>query len=360
MKASDIPSETFPIPFADSAGGGYIRQVPVASQIGITNGAASLTDGFPPLNFLPVGSGGVPPFGQDMNGVLNQITQWTRWQNAGALVIYDSGFSAAIGGYPKGAILSSTTAGNVWLCTVDDNTSNPDAAGAGWELLASARGVQKASWIYAVATGTANALIASLTPALGSYTAGTTIFVKVPGPNAAGGVSININGVGVATILMPDGSVPPAGSLNGIAILTYDGTNFRLENPFTANTVFATPPTGSGSVPIQTGATEGLFRVSVGGLYSSAGSATMSQDISPDGGATWTTMASDVAGSPGNTIQLVVSVIGTTVRIFTVGSNSTAVQAFTKTVTTPTNIFFRVSASTGNAIFSRFIVEKIG
>ncbi|KAA1174648.1 hypothetical protein FP026_29625, partial [Rhizobium tropici] len=73
MKASDIPVK-FPIPFAASAGGGYIRAIPQASQIGITNGAASLTDGFPPLTFLPVGAGGTPPWGQDFNGILNEIT----------------------------------------------------------------------------------------------------------------------------------------------------------------------------------------------------------------------------------------------------------------------------------------------
>lgn len=131
MKLSDLPSGTFPIPFAASAGGGFIRTVPVASQIGITDGAASLTDGFPPLNFLPVGSGGTPPFGQDTNGILNQITQWTRWQNAGALVKYKSAFSTDVGGYPQGAIVASATnSGVVWLCLADDNTTDPDSSSA--------------------------------------------------------------------------------------------------------------------------------------------------------------------------------------------------------------------------------------
>ncbi|NTI80468.1 glycine-rich domain-containing protein [Rhizobium rhizogenes] len=126
MKISDIPSK-FPIPFGDAAGGGFIRTIPEASQIGIIDGAASLTDGFPPLNFLPVGSGGVPPFGQDMNGILNQITQWSQWQGAGGLAVYDSAFSTDIGGYPKGAILASAVApGVIWMSTADDNTTNPD------------------------------------------------------------------------------------------------------------------------------------------------------------------------------------------------------------------------------------------
>lgn len=141
MKISDVP-DRFPIPFAASAGGGYTRAIPEASQIGIQNGAASLTDGFPPLNFLPVGAGGVPPFGQDMNGILNQITLWNQWQAAGSLVPYDVGFSSDIGGYPQGVILSGTASGVVWLNLVDDNTSNPDTGGANWVQIATATSAQ--------------------------------------------------------------------------------------------------------------------------------------------------------------------------------------------------------------------------
>lgn len=133
MKATDIPGK-IQLPFANSAGAGYKRTVPVASQIGVVDGAASYTDGFPPLNFLPVASGGVPPFGQDFNGLLNAISALSRWFSSGAPIAYDAAFSTAIGGYPKGAIVQSvTTFGKVWLCTADDNTSDPDAGGANWQ-----------------------------------------------------------------------------------------------------------------------------------------------------------------------------------------------------------------------------------
>ena len=134
MQSSQIPSK-FQIPFANGAGSGYIRQIPVASQISVTPGAASLTDGFPPLTFLPEANGGIPPFGQDMNGILNEITAWIRWGNAGAPVVYDATFSAAIGGYPKGAILTSAAGGSWWLSTAENNLSNPDTGGAGWLYL---------------------------------------------------------------------------------------------------------------------------------------------------------------------------------------------------------------------------------
>nr|DAH84742.1 MAG TPA: tail fiber protein [Caudoviricetes sp.] len=137
MKLTDIPAR-FNIPFADSAGGGYVRSIPEASQIGVQAGAASLTTGFPPLNWLPVGAGGVPPFGQDMNGILKQITQWSRWQAAGGLAPYNSAFSSAIGGYPKNAILMAVSANHLWFNLVDDNTTNPDSGGANWMPLGQA------------------------------------------------------------------------------------------------------------------------------------------------------------------------------------------------------------------------------
>jgi len=135
MTAASIPTK-FSIPWGNSAGGGYIRAIPTPSQIGVQNGAASLTDGFPPLTFVPVGSGGVPPFGQDFNGILKQITAWSRWQGAGGLPVYDGTFSGAIGGYPQGAVLAGASPGVVWLNLVDNNTSNPDSAGANWKQLA--------------------------------------------------------------------------------------------------------------------------------------------------------------------------------------------------------------------------------
>lgn len=132
MLLANIPAK-FAIPFANNAGGGFIRPIPQASQIGVTGGAASLTDGFPPLNFAPIASGGIPPFGQDLNGLLNQSTAWDRWFSAGGPILYDATFQAAVGGYPLYAIVGSLIVpGNFWMSTVDGNTTNPDTGGAGW------------------------------------------------------------------------------------------------------------------------------------------------------------------------------------------------------------------------------------
>lgn len=133
MISSNIPPR-FPIPFANAAGGAYVRPIPRASQIGVQDGAASLTDGFPPDTFQPVGSGGVPPFGQDVNGILKQLSQWAQWQATGAPVVYDSAFATAIGGYPKGSRLAAAGGGGVqWYSLVDNNLTDPDSgSSAGW------------------------------------------------------------------------------------------------------------------------------------------------------------------------------------------------------------------------------------
>ena len=129
MLAASIPAK-FSIPWANSAGVSYINAIPTASQIGITAGAASLTDGFPPTTMQ---TGGTPPAGPDFNGILKWVTQWGQWQAAGGPVAYDSAFQTAISGYPKGAVVASaTTFGVSWMSAVDANATNPDAGGAGW------------------------------------------------------------------------------------------------------------------------------------------------------------------------------------------------------------------------------------
>lgn len=132
MLASQIPTK-FPIPFGNNAAAGTIRPVPQASQASVTPGAASLYDGFPTITGQPLASGGIPPSLQDFNGLLNQITAWSRWQNAGGTVSFDPTFCTAIGGYPQGAVLASTTSGILWLSLVDNNTTDPDSGSAsGW------------------------------------------------------------------------------------------------------------------------------------------------------------------------------------------------------------------------------------
>ncbi len=122
------------LPFANA---GAKNAIPVPSQIGITAGAASLTDGFPPLTRTPKSAGGVPVDGLDMNGVLYLISNINRWGAAGAGYYFDSTFAndTNVGGYPAGARVLRTDATGYWLNTTDNNVTDPESAGgaaAGW------------------------------------------------------------------------------------------------------------------------------------------------------------------------------------------------------------------------------------
>jgi hypothetical protein len=129
MRSTDRPAR-IPLAFATS---GARNTIPVASQIAVTPGAASLADGFPPICMKPRALGGQAPFEQDMNGILYAISANTVWYCAGGAVTWDAGFATAAGGYPAGARLASLTTGLAWLNFSDANATDPDGPGAaGW------------------------------------------------------------------------------------------------------------------------------------------------------------------------------------------------------------------------------------
>lgn len=135
MLAADIPGNKFSIPFANGADAAH-RTVPIPTAATGTY-RASFTLGYPPETFLATGAGGTPPDGRDFNGILFQISAWTRWAQAGGSMLqYDAAFSTAIGGYPAGAVLMSNPRGILWLSTADNNSTDPDGGSpVDWEPL---------------------------------------------------------------------------------------------------------------------------------------------------------------------------------------------------------------------------------
>ena len=140
MQVSNAPSKSA-VPFADS---GTKNTIPVASQIGVTPGGASFTDGFPPLTMTPLAAGGVPPYGADFNGILNFLSAAVRWTQAGGSYPYDAAFAASVGGYPKGAVLANAAGTGLWLNLADNNTANPDSGGANWVAMGPGLGIGQA------------------------------------------------------------------------------------------------------------------------------------------------------------------------------------------------------------------------
>lgn len=118
---------------------GSKNTIPTLSQIGVVDGAASLQDGFVPLNFeaTPPDGDGVPPSGLDMNGILGEIDAIVRWMAVGGGFVHDPDYAgnSAVNGYPKGARILRSDGGGYWLNTTDNNATDPEGAGAlaaGW------------------------------------------------------------------------------------------------------------------------------------------------------------------------------------------------------------------------------------
>jgi hypothetical protein len=96
-------------------------------------GRAGFDQGFPAINMTPKTAGGIPPFGQDFNGIFFDVTQALQFMQAGGTFPYDGTWAAAVGGYPAGALVSRTDNQGLWRNTAANNLTDPEAGGAGWQ-----------------------------------------------------------------------------------------------------------------------------------------------------------------------------------------------------------------------------------
>ena len=215
MLSSDIPDWSAKR-FAEDATGTYVRPVP---QTTADPAAASMALGFPPQTFTDEGAGGTPPDGRDFNGILNFLSAWAQWVGLGGPIPYNAAISSA-GGYPKGArVQSATNPPRIWLCTADNNTTDPDAGGAGW--------VSDVSVTYQnfTAAGSGNVNVPS-------WATHAEVHV-VGGGGGGGGVSSNYSGggggsggYGFGVISVTPGAVLPyVVGTAGTGSVTGDGSN---------------------------------------------------------------------------------------------------------------------------------------
>lgn len=96
-------------------------------------GNAGYDQGFTATNMTAKEAGGIPPFGQDFNGIFYDITQAIQFIEAGGSFPYNSTFATAIGGYPLGALVQRSDGSGFWRNFVANNTTNPETGGAGWQ-----------------------------------------------------------------------------------------------------------------------------------------------------------------------------------------------------------------------------------
>lgn len=134
---SGVANPQYPItePFGTAAAvpADITLPIPVPSQVGTLVGAASFEDGFPAATRTDPEAGGVPPYGQDMNGILYMMSVYCALMQAGQIVPWNEDVATALVGYLIGAkVTSLTVPGRVWTNYLDANEADPDADDTGW------------------------------------------------------------------------------------------------------------------------------------------------------------------------------------------------------------------------------------
>ena len=114
-------------PWAES---GLKNTIPPAANP--ATGRAGFDQGFSAINMTAKEAGGIPPFGQDFNGIFYEVTSILRYMQAGGQPTFDAALATAISGYPKGALVLGDDGVAIYTNRVDGNSSNPNQGGAGW------------------------------------------------------------------------------------------------------------------------------------------------------------------------------------------------------------------------------------
>ena len=132
MGAPVPPSVVAAFTFGGSAGVDYTL-IPVASQIGVSPELASFTTGFPPATRIARTSGGIPPRGLDMNGILFMATGHVAWLASGNAYTFNADVVTVTGGYNIGAVIRSAVTPTLrFMSLVADNVQDPDVSTTGW------------------------------------------------------------------------------------------------------------------------------------------------------------------------------------------------------------------------------------
>lgn len=95
-------------------------------------GGAGYDKGFPDITMTPPEAGGIPPAGQDFNGVLYEVTDILRYMQAGGRPTFSAALAANIGGYLKGSVIAGDDPLISYKNMISDNSSNPNLGGGGW------------------------------------------------------------------------------------------------------------------------------------------------------------------------------------------------------------------------------------
>lgn len=114
-------------PWAES---GLKNPIPPAANP--ATGRAGFDQGFSAINMTAKEAGGIPPFGQDFNGIFYEVTNILRYMQAGGQPTFDATMATAMGGYPKGSMVLGSDGVTLWQSKVDSNYTDPNTDPSGW------------------------------------------------------------------------------------------------------------------------------------------------------------------------------------------------------------------------------------
>lgn len=124
-------------PFAQN---GQKNVIPEKYETSMESNQATWDQGFGQITMLPVSAGGLPPKGQDFNGILNQMCETIVHISKGGVFKFSVDYATAINGYPKGAILQSEDEKKYYQSLIDNNkvnfnTASQDQIKTSWKLV---------------------------------------------------------------------------------------------------------------------------------------------------------------------------------------------------------------------------------
>lgn len=141
-------------PWAES---GLKNPIPPAANP--ATGRAGFDRGFSAINMTAKEAGGIPPFGQDFNGIFYEVTNILRYMQAGGQPTFSSTLAAAIGGYPKGAVVLGSDGLTLWQSKVDSNSTNPNTDPSDWGAFDIGLKADLAAPVGAAMVGTPNGTV---------------------------------------------------------------------------------------------------------------------------------------------------------------------------------------------------------
>ena len=166
------------------------------------------------------------------NGVHTGSTLWAQDRDAGTKILasrHDShdqdfadGFNSTLEKSGSNAATGNLNIGSNRLTAVADGTAKTDAATVN-QIQSNAPAFQ------ATDTGTANAYVIALSPAVTAYAAGQAVTFKA-GAASTTASTLNVNGLGVKAIKKLHDQDIASGDIESGSIVTvvYDGTNFQM------------------------------------------------------------------------------------------------------------------------------------